>query len=415
MTRLLAPEMFGVMTIATMILLGLALFSDFGLRQSVVQSNRGSQSLFLNTVWVTKVAVGLALTTASAAIAALLAAASHLSIFSSGSAYTDPQLPYVVVALGVGALVSAFESTRLLEATRGLRLKPVIQLQLIGQAAGVLAMLATSALTRSVWVLVIGSLISNSVTTILSHAWMKGTPNRFEWDMQCFLEVFRFGKWILLSSTLGFLSLATDKALLAGILPTATLGIYAIASLLVSAAEQLLSKPVSDVAFPAISEVARDRQSDLRRFLYKLHFPVSAAAFTTCGALLVAAPDIVRVLYDTRYHDAGWMLQILSLTLLPVPARLHATAFMALGKSRLQFLLTTVSIGLTWIAIPVGYATANLAGAVWGVTLSHLLIIPIVMGLAHQQGTLDLKREFLAFPLLALGGIIGMMANAILR
>src|SRR2546421_9862010 len=48
MTRLLVPERFGVMTIATMVMDGLALFSDVGLRQSVVQSRRGREAAFLN-------------------------------------------------------------------------------------------------------------------------------------------------------------------------------------------------------------------------------------------------------------------------------------------------------------------------------------------------------------------------------
>ena len=38
MTRLLVPEMFGVMAIATIVMVGLAMFSDLGLRQSIVQS-----------------------------------------------------------------------------------------------------------------------------------------------------------------------------------------------------------------------------------------------------------------------------------------------------------------------------------------------------------------------------------------
>ena len=43
MTRLLVPEMFGVMAIANMIMIGLAMFSDIGLRQNVVQSKRGAE------------------------------------------------------------------------------------------------------------------------------------------------------------------------------------------------------------------------------------------------------------------------------------------------------------------------------------------------------------------------------------
>src|SRR5450631_2183138 len=43
LTRLLVPEMFGVMAMATVVMIGLAMFSDLGLAQSVVRSERGSE------------------------------------------------------------------------------------------------------------------------------------------------------------------------------------------------------------------------------------------------------------------------------------------------------------------------------------------------------------------------------------
>src|SRR5260370_12368466 len=51
MTRVLAPEMFGVMAVASMIMVGLSMFSDIGLRQNVFQSSRGNDPSFLNSAW----------------------------------------------------------------------------------------------------------------------------------------------------------------------------------------------------------------------------------------------------------------------------------------------------------------------------------------------------------------------------
>ena len=47
LTRLLAPELFGVMSIATVIMGGLSMLSDVGLRQNIIQSRRGHETLFL--------------------------------------------------------------------------------------------------------------------------------------------------------------------------------------------------------------------------------------------------------------------------------------------------------------------------------------------------------------------------------
>ncbi len=50
-TRLLVPEAFGIMALANTFVLGLALFSDVGLGQSVVRSKRSEDPAFTNTVW----------------------------------------------------------------------------------------------------------------------------------------------------------------------------------------------------------------------------------------------------------------------------------------------------------------------------------------------------------------------------
>jgi len=71
MTRLLVPEMFGVMAIAMMVMYGLALFSDVGLRQSIVQSRRGGEAVFLNTAWALQIMRGFVIWGAALAVAAL--------------------------------------------------------------------------------------------------------------------------------------------------------------------------------------------------------------------------------------------------------------------------------------------------------------------------------------------------------
>src|SRR6516162_3623745 len=61
MTRLLVPEMFGVMAIATMVTVILTLLSDIGLQVNIVQSRPGDDPSFLDTAWVVSIVRGLTL------------------------------------------------------------------------------------------------------------------------------------------------------------------------------------------------------------------------------------------------------------------------------------------------------------------------------------------------------------------
>lgn len=61
MARLLLPEMFGVMVIATTVSILLHLLSDVGLRQNIIQSHRGDDPDFLNTAWTVQIIRGFLL------------------------------------------------------------------------------------------------------------------------------------------------------------------------------------------------------------------------------------------------------------------------------------------------------------------------------------------------------------------
>ena len=58
LTRLLVPEMFGVMAIVTIVMGGLVMFSDIGLLQNIVQSKRGEELDYLNTAWTIQIIRG---------------------------------------------------------------------------------------------------------------------------------------------------------------------------------------------------------------------------------------------------------------------------------------------------------------------------------------------------------------------
>ena len=51
LARLLAPEMFGLMTLVNTVLRGLYLFSDIGIGPNIVQHKRGADPDFLRTAW----------------------------------------------------------------------------------------------------------------------------------------------------------------------------------------------------------------------------------------------------------------------------------------------------------------------------------------------------------------------------
>ena len=91
MTRLLVPQMFGIVAIATLVQICLAMFSDLGLNlKNVIQSKRGSDPAFLNTIWVTQIIRGVVLWFLALIISLLLFIANRVGIIPANSVYADP-------------------------------------------------------------------------------------------------------------------------------------------------------------------------------------------------------------------------------------------------------------------------------------------------------------------------------------
>src|SRR5215831_18868714 len=142
MTRLLVPDMFGTMAIATIVMSGLAMFSDLGLRQSIVQSKRGNDPAFLNTAWLIQIVRGVLLWFVALGISVLVAHASSRGLVPKDSVYADPSLPWVIAVLSFGTVIAGFGSTKTAEASRNLALGRLMLLDIISQIVAIICMLA---------------------------------------------------------------------------------------------------------------------------------------------------------------------------------------------------------------------------------------------------------------------------------
>jgi O-antigen/teichoic acid export membrane protein len=407
MTRLLMPEMFGVMALANVILAGLHLFTDIGLGQNIVQSARGSDPRFLNTAWTLQIirgalVWGLAL---AASLGVYLLAAFHF--FPANSAYVEPVLPAVMAVISFNALIGSLVSTRMATANRTLNLGRITQIELASQIAALVLMVVWTYIDRSVWALVAGSLVSSALRVYLSFAMLPGEKNVLHWDRHAFHEILGYGKWIFLTSVLGFLAANGDRLLLGGLVSTSTLGLYSIAFFMVSATQDLFSKLIGNVAFPAFSEVFRDRREMLKQTYYKFRLPIDVMTLLISGIFFTAGHLLIQILYDTRYHDAGHMVEILSIALFETRFSLAGQCFMAMGNPKLLVPIILIRLVALFVLMPVSFHFWGLGGALWVAGGSVLFTLPYTLYLKWENGLLDGMREIAVLPLFALGCLIG--------
>lgn len=410
-TRLLAPEMFGIASLATVIMIGLAMFSDLGLKQCIVQSRRGSDPEFLNTAWSVQCLQGALTWFIALAIGVGLFWLDWLELIPKTSVYSDARFPFVIAVMSLAMIISGLSSTKLYEASRRLAVGRVAQLELISQIFGALCMVAWAIVNRSIWALVAGAIATYTMRTILSHVWLPGTPNRWQWNKVALGEIIHVGRWIFTSSIMGFLVNNGDRLLLGGVLGAHQLGVYAIAYLIFSSVEQIWSTIISEVVYPALSEIVRERADQATRSFYRVYTIVAAGIYLSAGALIVAGGHLVRLLYDARYADAGWMLQLLAIALISVPPRAAVYYLLAHGQAAAFSVILGVRLVTSFVALPVGFYLFGLPGALGGLVLSQFVPIPVIFYFSARAGLFDVRRELATLPMIGLGMTAGILVN----
>lgn len=411
MTRLLVPEMFGVMAIAMMVTVILALMSDIGLRQNIVRSTRGDDPAFLDTAWVIDIARGVFLWILALLLSLALHLAGRAGLLPATSVYSSPELPLVIAVSSFAAVLIGLQSTKMASAQRSFNQRRLVQIDLTSQLVALAVMFGLGLATRSIWALVAGGLVGSLTATVLSHAWMSGHRNRLRWDPAAFREILDFGKWAFASSAVFVLASAGDRLLLGGYADAGVLGLYAIAALMIRAVEGVLNKLYTSVSLPALSEIARSDPSRLRGMYYKLSIPADILLLFLMGFLFLAGRLVIDLLYDPRYAAAGPMLEVLSFSLFAVRYGGALQVYAAVGIPRYLTVINVVRCVSLYASVPLLYRVGGTPAAIWAIALHSLATVPLVYYFNSKLRLNDLRRELVVLPALALGLACGYAVN----
>src|SRR5919199_3211505 len=114
LTRLLLPELFGLVGLAYVFIVGINLFSDLGLGASIIQNKRGDDPEFLNTAWTLQVVRG-----------GILWLGSVLLAWPVAQFYNEPQFLWLIPVVALTALISGFDATAIYTLNRHMDVRQV--------------------------------------------------------------------------------------------------------------------------------------------------------------------------------------------------------------------------------------------------------------------------------------------------
>jgi len=414
LARLLSPDAFGLMAVVYILMIGMALFSDIGITRSVVQSRRGNDPELLDTAWAIQIIRGLGLGVASLFVAGGFFLATRWGLTSARTVYADARLPWVVAAFSVVAVLQGFESIRNGVAKRDMQMKMLTKINIASQIAAAVVMVAVAWVFHSMWALVVGAVVAGAVRCWLGHVALEGHREKFRLIPSATAELLDNGKWIFLSSILGFAAVNGDRLLLGGLIDTRTFGLYTVAFMLVNMLQVVATTLCINVAYPAIAEVYRDRPRDLAGTLQKFQWLYDGIVVFLAAILMTAGPAIIHVLYDARYQGAGWIMVVLAVGAVGLRYQMVEQAYQAMGSPQYVTLANLIRLIALGLGILVGHHFWGIVGAVAGIALSQYAAWPLAWWFKARHRVFTWRSEAVFLPALAAGALIGWLAAMIM-
>ncbi|MEA3537422.1 oligosaccharide flippase family protein [Rhizobium sp. CC-YZS058] len=370
LSRLVAPEIFGIAAIINTLKTGVELITDVGIGQSVVRNAKGGDPTFYNTAWTVQAMRGLAL------FVILFVMAFPLSQFYGISAGAIQLGALTLLLLGLS-------STSLFLLQRDLKVGRLNSFDLCMDLAGSALVILLTYLSPTIWGLVIASVLAASVRLVASHAIVpRHARNRFMLDRRHLNEILSFGKWIFVSSLLAFFCANFDKLYLAYSMPLAILGIYGIARNIADLPVMLMGRLGHLVLFPLIASHSQDSSVDVREQLRPIRLKVLSVAALAIGFGVSVSDLAVDLVYDPRYQEAGWML---SLSLLGAWAAILCTVneYSVLGMGRPVYGATAnlLKLGCMLVGLPLAFALSGLEAVILVIAgCEAVRYLPIAIG-----------------------------------
>jgi lipopolysaccharide exporter len=367
LARLLLPEDFGIVAMASIIVGLIATLLDLGVGSALIQNKHAAREEY-DTAWTLRL-----MQAASVALFIWLLAPFAAEYFR------DPRVYDVIRVMALTMLIGGFENIGIVAFQKNMEFGRDFQFFFFRRIPAFIVTLALAFWMHSYWAMVLGTVVGRTVTVGASY-WFHDYRPRF--SCVRLKQIWSFSQWVLVRNLGGYAQAELDKFLVGRRTDAATMGSYALADEIAAMPGNELLAPVGRVLFPAFVSVADDPEK-LRAMFCKAFGVQTLLAMPAAVGLVMVAGDAVPVLLGERWLSVIPLVQTLALIGV-FSALTHSGSYvlLALGKVKLQALIFWLLLGvLVFLAMIIfpdagaqGLAYIRLATSATGLLLFVALV-----------------------------------------
>lgn len=351
LTRILAPEVFGIMAILQAVQMLLQAVTEAGLRQAVAQHPEGDSRTYLNAVWWLSVGRGL-----------LMALVAWMAAPFIAAYYAQPELLWYLRVLFLGVVLDGAGSPAVFAAVKRLEFRKWVMSITAGGILGVLFTVALAQVWPVVWALIVGSLLEAFCRTLLSYLVCPFLPSLCLRRRQV-ADLLRYCRGVAGLSFLHFVFMRIDVFVIGKLCSLPLLGIYNISLSLAQLPFMLIESTLQQTVMPVFAKV----QADVARLRQMAVF-LALAVLGLCLPILVftgfAGGWMLALAFGEAYRPAAWPLTLaMAAAIVRVTVSPLMIVYFSIGRPHLHRAYEMVRVVCMLAVIIPAVAHFQLAGA----------------------------------------------------
>jgi O-antigen/teichoic acid export membrane protein len=360
LAHLLVPSDFGLMAIALLVLATLETFSESGFQLALIQRKDDIQS-HLDVAWTVIFFRGIILF-----IIIMLMAPVASSFFNA----TEAEI--IVRVIGLSTIFKGASNIRVVYFDKELEFNKKFLYSISGTIADFGVSIISVMIFMNVWALVFGLLAGDLVRLVMGYIVYPVLP-RFKFDSTKIVDLFTFGRWILISSIMVFIMNQGDKILIGRFVGIAALGIYQMAFRISIDYPKQLFKTIGQVTFPLYSKMQEDVARLRRSYLLILQIVLSLSIFIT-SLLIGLSREFVVLFLGSSWIETTPLIPLLAIAgTLKIFQETTGSVFNAVGKPRIATTWQTIRFIVFVTLLPILAFNWGLIGIAITILLSYLV------------------------------------------
>lgn len=298
MARLLAPELFGLLGMATVFTGFAKVLNNLGFGAAIIQRKDVDQALLSSIFWV-NLCLCSVLTLGAIAASPLV-----------GWLYDDERVPPILIALSANLFIAGFVTVPAAMLQKQLDFKSLAVREIGSVVVMGLTGITLAWLNFGVWALVIASIAQQLSAALLLNAVSTFRPTR-QLDRHRLRECVRFGIGITGTNIFNYFSRNADNVIIGVALGPLALGYYGFAYKLMLFPRNALTQVVNRVLFPKLSSI-QDNDSEITEIVRKAAITIAAISFPLAACVMLFADPVIPQVLGEKWKPAIPLVIILA-------------------------------------------------------------------------------------------------------